>query len=349
ASKYLMCRRGLLIQPLPEGPRRDEAARRFRFVGRLLGQALREDLREGFIVPLPVGEEVFALLRGDAPGAESLPRPGGAAATPANSAACWPTSHRACGTRTARTAPGVPGARWRPLPRDGPRRRTAVPGEGGESLPVTRENVGSFVEQAAAFWFGEGVAAQVDALRAGLSEVLDLDSLRSFSPQELRGMFCGEDDHVEWDERALLARLHPAGGMTSRSPLFGHLVALLLEMDQANRSRFLDFVTSCPRLPPGGITNFKMYVFPDPGCRRGYPRSRACANQLYLPPYASKEELRERLHEAMHSSAGHHEQRIRDARPVTSVGPAVLRGDPLRRIYGGRAPEPGRWSARAPW
>ncbi|CAK0885887.1 unnamed protein product, partial [Prorocentrum cordatum] len=302
ASKYLMCRRGLLIQPLPEGPRRDEAARRFRFVGRLLGQALRE----GFIVPLPVGEEVFALLRGDAPGAESLPRPGSGHA----GELCGVLADVASGLWDKETPIEeyleLVGARFLETGLGG-----APLCPGGESLPVTRENVGSFVEQAAAFWFGEGVAAQVDALRAGLSEVLDLDSLRSFSPQELRGMFCGED-HVEWDERALLARLHPAGGMTSRSPLFGHLVALLLEMDQANRSRFLDFVTSCPRLPPGGITNFKMYVFPDPGCRRGYPRSRACANQLYLPPYASKEELRERLHEAMHSSAGHHEQRMRD-------------------------------------
>merc|ERR1719499_1769628 len=100
--------------------------------------------------------------------------------------------------------------------------------------------------------------------------------------------------------------------MTSSSSVYKFLVAVLLEMDQGERSRFLDFVSSCPRLPPGGIAKFHVDVFPDATTKQGYPRSKACANQLYLPPYGSREELQERLHEAMHSSAGHHEQRVRD-------------------------------------
>mmetsp|Transcript_18223 Transcript_18223/g.31630 ORF Transcript_18223/g.31630 Transcript_18223/m.31630 type:complete len:86 (+) Transcript_18223:3-260(+) len=84
-------------------------------------------------------------------------------------------------------------------------------------------------------------------------------------------------------------------------------------MNQAERSRFLDFVSSCPRLPPGGITKFHVDVFPDSSApTSAFPRSRACANQLYLPPYSSKDELHAKLHEAIHSSAGHHEQRVRE-------------------------------------
>lgn len=123
-------------------------------------------------------------------------------------------------------------------------------------------------------------------------------------------MFCGED-RIEWDEAALLSHLHPVGGLSDKSPTYKYLVAELLEMSQAERARFLDFVSSCPRLPPGGIAKFHVDVFPDSTSKQGYPRSRACANQLYLPPYASKEELHEKLHEAMHSSAGNHEQQMR--------------------------------------
>eukprot|EP00434_Breviolum_minutum_P033696 symbB.v1.2.029817.t1/scaffold3303.1/size59457/1 len=183
---------------------------------------------------------------------------------------------------------------------------------GGDSIAVNAENVTHFVEEAANFWFNTGVRDQVDAFRAGLNDVFPFKSLQAFTRTELREMFCGED-RIDWDEQALLNHIHPTGGLTDKSPAYKFLVAVLLELGQAERSRFLDFVSSCPRLPPGGIAKFHVDVFPDTSAtRQAFPRSRACANQLYLPPYTSKEELQEKLVEAMHSSAGHHEQRVRD-------------------------------------
>jgi E3 ubiquitin-protein ligase TRIP12 len=178
-------------------------------------------------------------------------------------------------------------------------------------MQVTVENIDTFVELAARFWFDAGISAQVEAFRAGLNDVFPFECLVAFSRSELREMFCGED-RIDWDEQALLSHLQPVGGLSDKSPSYKYLVAVLLEMDQKDRSRFLDFVSSCPRLPPGGIAKFHVDVFPDSTSKQGFPRSRACANQLYLPPYNSKEELHEKLYEAIHSSAGHHEQRVRD-------------------------------------
>jgi len=177
---------------------------------------------------------------------------------------------------------------------------------------VTPERLPEFVQLATRFWFGSGVRQQLEAFRAGLDDVLPFACLSSFSSAELREMFCGED-RIEWNEQALLGHLHPLGGLTDASPAYRHLVAVLLEMDQVDRSRFLDFVSSCPRLPPGGISAFHVDVFPDAALGRSFPRSRACARQLYLPPYSSMDELREKLHEAMHCSVGHYEQQAREA------------------------------------
>jgi len=183
---------------------------------------------------------------------------------------------------------------------------------GGEGIAVTVENVTEFTDKASQFWFEGGVSLQVEAFRSGLNDVFPFECLSAFSRSELREMFCGED-HIEWDEQALLSHLHPVGGLNDRAPTYKYLVSVLLEMNQAERSRFLDFVSSCPRLPPGGIAKFHVDVFPDnSSTKQGFPRSRACANQLYLPPYSSKEELQGKLHEAMHCSAGHHEQRVRE-------------------------------------
>ena len=65
-------------------------------------------------------------------------------------------------------------------------------------------------------------------------------------------------DRIEWDEQALLNHFHPVGGLSEKSPTYKYPVAELLEMSQAERSRFLDFVSSCPR-PQQNRTNSKQY------------------------------------------------------------------------------------------
>jgi hypothetical protein len=344
-QQYLLCRRGLLVKPLVDGPQKEEVVRRFRFLGRLMGQALRE----GFIVPLPLAEDFFSLVLGEPLGEASLPRPGSGCAGELVGALADFAAELAAG-EAERSTPEEQ-AVWRKEQAErmdfaerfltAPDRHhdgapaaaqtsfeqyvsmvcacfleTGLSGAplcpGGDSMSVTVENVRDFAEQAAKFWFDAGVSAQVEAFRAGLNDVFPVECLVAFGRSELREMFCGED-RIEWDEQALLAHLHPVGGLTEKSPTYKYLVAELLEMNQADRSRFLDFVSSCPRLPPGGIAKFHVDVFPDAAAtKQGFPRSRACANQLYLPPYGSREELHAKLHEAMQCSVGHHEQTVRN-------------------------------------
>jgi len=349
-SQFLICRRGLLIRPLPEGAQHDEAVHRFRFLGRLMGQALRE----GFIVPLPLTEEFFALVLGESLGDAALPRPGaGMAGELAGSLADFAAELSAGEAALVAEGRGSPADlqayrqahatrtdfRERFLTADGHREGEGVPQQpmsfekfvemlgacfletglsgsplcpGGANMAITIENVHDFVENARQFWFDSGVSMQVEAFRSGLNDIFPFECLNAFGPTELREMFCGED-RIEWDEQALLGHLHPVGGLTDRSPTYKFLVTVLTEMNQADRSRFLDFVSSCPRLPPGGLAKFHIDVFPDSSAaKQGFPRSRACANQLYLPPYTSKDELHEKLHEAIHCSVGHHEQRLRE-------------------------------------
>jgi hypothetical protein len=303
-------------------------------------------LREGFIVPLPLSEEFFGLVLGESIGSTSLPRPGngstgelvGAFAEfsaelntgeQALADACQGSLEEMRSWRKQQAERMDFGERFL-VATEGPPQQpisfeqysamvgacfleTGLGGEplcpGGEHVPVVIENVRDFAAQATRFWFDTGVTAQLAAFRAGITDVFPFECLLAFDRAELREMFCGED-RIEWDEQALLAHVHPVGGLSDESPTYKYLVAVLLEMNQADRSRFLNFVSSCPRFPPGGIANFHVDVFPDTGAKKqGFPRSRACANQLYLPPYNSKEELHEKLQEATHCSSGSYEQR----------------------------------------
>merc|ERR1712032_609786 len=104
--------------------------------------------------------------------------------------------------------------------------------------------------------------------------------------------------------------LHCGGGYTATSDQMNWLRMEMLAMAPPLRAKFLEFVTSCPRLPPGGLRELRLSIHLDPAEGAGLPRSRACAHRLYLPRYASREELARQLHEAILSSGGHHEQQL---------------------------------------
>merc|ERR1719221_892396 len=127
--------------------------------------------------------------------------------------------------------------------------------------------------------------------------------LWAFSPAELRALFCGADE-IEWTEKELVEHLQCGGGYSSSSEQIRWLREDMLAMTQPLRAKFLEFVTSCPRLPPGGLRSLSLSVHPDPAEGCGLPRSRACAHRLFLPRYVSREELARQLHEAILSSGG---------------------------------------------
>jgi len=179
-----------------------------------------------------------------------------------------------------------------------------------DSRLLTIDTLEDFVDKSTNFWFKDGVRKQIEAFRKGLGAMLDLEILNSFSPAELKEMICGSET-IEWDRQTLEQNVHPTNGISRDSPIYKYLIDVLISMNNSDRARFLDFVSSCPRLLPGG--KFYMDVCPAPKMQK-YPRSRACANQLYLPEYSSREELQTNLFEAMYSSVGHHEQRLQENR-----------------------------------
>ena len=142
---------------------------------------------------------------------------------------------------------------------------------------------------------------------------MPIGALSILSSSELKELICGEDT-IEWERQQLLDHLHPQGTLNSNHAVYLWLIEILLEFEHRDRQRFLDFVTSCPRLPPGGIHRLHIEI-----CGLGaseskkaskFPYSRACSSQLYLPSalYTSQADLKKYLTEAMWCSVGNHEK-----------------------------------------
>lgn len=133
----------------------------------------------------------------------------------------------------------------------------------GAALLVTPENLPTFLKTITAWWLEDGVKRQADAFTDGLRDVLGAEGsdalLHNFSPSELRKMLCGKEE-VQWkDDDPLLGCLQPMGSYTPESPPIKMLVKCLKKMNMKERSEFLSFVTSQPRVPLSGLPQIKVY------------------------------------------------------------------------------------------
>jgi hypothetical protein len=128
--------------------------------------------------------------------------------------------------------------------------------DNGAHVLVNSDNVNQFVSLATNYFLHAGIDFQLAAIRHGINEVLPVESLLSLTPSELKTTVCGEDE-ITWTETSLREMLHFHEGISG--DMQDWLVETLLELDNSKKSAFLDFVTSCPRMPPGGSLRIDVF------------------------------------------------------------------------------------------
>ena len=193
---------------------------------------------------------------------------------------------------------------------------------GGADRALQVENLDEYVELVAIFWFDTGVGRQIKAFRAGINDVFPFSSLQIFSAAEMEVMLCGERS-IDWDKDSLqqhikLVSNEQGARYNKKSQPFLMLLDELVAMPIADRARFLDFVTACPRLPPGGLASLGIEIAPENRSR--YPRSRTCSKLMWLPSYDTQGELHEKLRAALANAkeGGFHE--VQEALVVATGG-----------------------------
>uniref|UniRef100_A0A7S0H648 HECT domain-containing protein n=1 Tax=Hanusia phi TaxID=3032 RepID=A0A7S0H648_9CRYP len=194
----------------------------------------------------------------------------------------------------------------------------------GASIELTVENLERYVELVADLWFSKGIRRQMSAFKEGINDVFPFSALQIFSASEIELMLCGERV-IEWDKASLeqhfkLVSNEQGSRYTKESVPVQLLLEELVAMSNSDRARFLDFVTACPRLPPGGLASLSIEIAPE--TRSRYPRSRTCSKLMWLPAYSSQAELREHLRAALINAkeGGFHEHN--EALVLTNVRPA---------------------------
>ncbi|XP_039066065.1 E3 ubiquitin-protein ligase UPL4-like isoform X1 [Hibiscus syriacus] len=163
---------------------------------------------------------------------------------------------------------------------------------------VNLDNLEDYIELVVDATIHSGIARQIEAFKSGFNQVFSISHLHIFTEKELERLLCGECDN--WAFNELLEHIKFDHGYTASSPPIINLLEIIQEFEFAQRRSFLQFVTGAPRLPPGGLAslNPKLTIVRKHSSNCAdteLPSVMTCANYLKLPPYSSKEKMKEKL------------------------------------------------------
>ncbi|KAL5742867.1 hypothetical protein ACOSP7_029599 [Xanthoceras sorbifolium] len=170
---------------------------------------------------------------------------------------------------------------------------------GTDHKMVNMNNLEDYVALVVDATIHTGISRQVEAFKSGFCQVFSIKHLQHFTEEELERLLCGERDI--WTQfNDLLDHIKFDHGYTASSPPIVSLLEIIQEFNYEQRRAFLQFVTGAPRLPPGGLAslNPKLTIVRK-HCTycvdADLPSVMTCANYLKLPPYSSKERMKEKL------------------------------------------------------
>ena len=135
--------------------------------------------------------------------------------------------------------------------------------EGGASQELSIENAQDYIDMVLDYLFHETVKIQVQGFRRGFNQMFPISSLQPFlqlgsSHDELEllicGMPCSGGSEKEWtDPEEQYKFIIPDHGYNRNSAQYNYFLKYIRELNKADRSMFLKFLTGSKRLPGGGF------------------------------------------------------------------------------------------------
>eukprot|EP00742_Colponemidia_sp_Colp-10_P004809 GILJ01005133.1.p1 GENE.GILJ01005133.1~~GILJ01005133.1.p1 ORF type:complete len:1085 (+),score=158.91 GILJ01005133.1:437-3256(+) len=177
---------------------------------------------------------------------------------------------------------------------------------GGRNIEVTRENRLRYVHSMAHYRMNTQIRTQCDAFLRGLRDLIPLNWLKMFTPDEIQLLLAGFSS--SFDVEDLKRNCTFGSGYHETDAPIQMLWEVLESFDDKQRADFLMFTTSCSRAPLLGFKDLyprfcvlRVNIRDD---SERLPTSSTCVNTLKLPTYSSAAVMREKLLYAISSGAG---------------------------------------------
>ncbi|CAM0958006.1 unnamed protein product [Alopecurus aequalis] len=178
---------------------------------------------------------------------------------------------------------------------------------GGSEKMVTLDNLEEYVHLIVDATLKSGIAKQIEAFKSAINELFALKALKIFNEEEMERILCGEQD--AWASSKLEDHIEFEHGYDANSPPIVSFLEILREFGREEQRAFIQFSTGAPQLPLGGLASLdpKLTVVRkqcDCNVDCELPSVNTCRHFIKLPPYSSKEIMREKLKYALAEGLG---------------------------------------------
>ncbi|VEU38895.1 unnamed protein product [Pseudo-nitzschia multistriata] len=178
----------------------------------------------------------------------------------------------------------------------------------GARYDLTSENLDQYLKANLHYRMLNRCKPQITELLLGFYDIIPEAALTVFDPNELELILCGIPtiDMEDWTKNTKYSGIFESTAENNQVvKWFWDVVKE--DFDQEMKARLLQFVTGTSGVPPGGFSvlqgndnNIKLFCVH--GVSRDqyvYPRAHTCFNRIDLPNYATREELANRVKQAV--------------------------------------------------
>uniref|UniRef100_A0A6B2L4H7 HECT-type E3 ubiquitin transferase n=1 Tax=Arcella intermedia TaxID=1963864 RepID=A0A6B2L4H7_9EUKA len=161
---------------------------------------------------------------------------------------------------------------------------------------VTNQNKNEFLELVTNYYL-HTTDKQMNALKEGLNQLVPIELLKEFEPEELEQLMGGSKDLDLIDFKTNTEYGEP---YTDSHPVIKLFWEVLSSLSQDELKAFLQFSTGTNKVPLGGFSHLYGSQGPQkfqivPKKISGLPTAHSCFNRLELPNYTDKEKLKKEL------------------------------------------------------
>uniref|UniRef100_A0A670ZJ07 Probable E3 ubiquitin-protein ligase HECTD2 n=1 Tax=Pseudonaja textilis TaxID=8673 RepID=A0A670ZJ07_PSETE len=162
---------------------------------------------------------------------------------------------------------------------------------GGDKIPVTNENRKEYVQLYVDFLLNKSIYKQFAAFYYGFHSVCASYALMLLRPEEVEILVCGSP---ELDMHALQKHTQ-YDGYQKTDLTIRNFWEVVLEFPLELQKKLLHFATGSDRVPVGGMGDLSFKISKSEASTNWLPIAHTCFNQLCLPPYKTKKELKQKL------------------------------------------------------
>ncbi|XP_037660471.1 probable E3 ubiquitin-protein ligase HECTD2 isoform X1 [Choloepus didactylus] len=162
---------------------------------------------------------------------------------------------------------------------------------GGDKITVTNQNRKEYVQLYIDFLLNKSIYKQFSAFYYGFHSVCASNALMLLRPEEVEILVCGSP---ELDMHAL-QRSTQYDGYAKTDLTIRYFWDVVLGFPLDLQKKLLHFTTGSDRVPVGGMADLNFKISKNETSTNWLPVAHTCFNQLCLPPYKSKKDLKQKL------------------------------------------------------